>query len=91
MDQNMTESKKDVFIPKNLFNTEESTKSLVTDITKEGQKVNIVGGKKRITPILLSPKKKLKLMVDRKFKEKSLSPNMDEVSEDISIPNIKTV
>ncbi|XP_050059659.1 chromatin assembly factor 1 subunit A-like [Aphis gossypii] len=91
MDQNMTESKKDVFIPKNLFNTEESTKSLVIDITKEAQKVNIVGGKKRITPILLSPKKKLKSMVDRKFKEKSLSPNMDEVSEDISIPNIKTV
>lgn len=30
-------------------------------------------------------------MVDRKFKEKSLSPNMDEVSEDIPILNIKTV
>lgn len=91
MDQYMTESKKDVFIPKNLFKTEESTKLPIIDITKEGQKVNIVGGKKRITPILLSPKKKLKSMVDGNFKEKFLSPNMDEVSEDIPIPNIKTV
>ncbi|XP_060851378.1 chromatin assembly factor 1 subunit A-like isoform X2 [Rhopalosiphum padi] len=91
MDQNVTESKKDVFIPKNLFNTKESTKPPVMDIIKEGQKINIVGGKKRITPILLSPKKKIKSMVDRKFKEKSLSPDMDEVCEDIPIPNIKTV
>lgn len=79
MDQNVTEFKKDVFIPKNLFNNKESTKPQVMDIIKEGQKVNIIGGKKRITPILLSPKKKLKTMVDRKFKEKSLSPDLEEV------------
>ncbi|CAI6364406.1 unnamed protein product [Macrosiphum euphorbiae] len=90
-DQNVTESKKDVFIPKNLFNNKESTKPPVVDIIKEGQKVNIVGGKKRITPILLSPKKKFKSMVDRKFKEKSLSPDLEEVCEDIPVPNIKTV
>ncbi|XP_025191363.1 chromatin assembly factor 1 subunit A isoform X2 [Melanaphis sacchari] len=89
MNQNVTESKKDVFIPKNLFNTIESTKPLVMDIAKEGQKINIIGGKKRITPILLSPKKKLKSMVDRKFKDKSLSPNTDEVCEDIPFPDIK--
>lgn len=86
----MTESKKDVFIPKNLFNNKESTKAPVMDI-KEGQKVNIVGGKKRITPILLSPKKKFKSMVDRKFKEKSLSPDLEEVCKDIPVPNIKNV
>jgi len=78
MDQNMTEFKKDVFIPKNLFNNKESTKPQVKDIIKEEQKVNIIGGKKRITPILLSPKKKLKTMGDRKFKEKSLSPDLEE-------------
>jgi len=82
MDQNVTEGNKDVFIPKNLFNNKESTQPPVIDKIKEGQKVNIIGGKKRITPILLSPKKKLKLMVDRKFKEKSLSPDL-EVCEDI--------
>ena len=60
------------------------------DIIKEGQKVNIIGGKKRITPILLSPKKKFKSIEDRKFREKSSSPDL-EVTEDIPIPNIKTV
>jgi len=87
----MTESKEDVFIPKNLFNNKESTKPPVMDTIKEGQKVNIVGGKKRITPILLSPKKKFKSIVDRKFKEKSLSPDLDDVCEEIPVPNIKTV
>jgi len=91
MDQNVDEHKKDVFIPKNLFNNIESTKPPVLDKIKEGQKVNIIGGKKRITPILLSPKKKLKSMADRKFKEKSLSPDLEEVCEDIPITNIKTV
>lgn len=87
----MTESKKEVFIPKNLFNTKENPKQLEIDMIKGGQKVNIIGGKKRITPILLSPKKKLKLS-DRKVKEKSLSPDMEvEGSEFISIPNIEAV
>jgi len=48
------ESEKDGLIPNNLFDNKESPKPLV----KQEQKFDIIGGKKRITPILLSPKKK---------------------------------
>jgi len=53
----MVESEKDSLKSNNLFDNKESPKLLV----KREQKVDIIGGKKRITPILLSPKKKLKI------------------------------
>lgn len=52
----VAESEQDGFIPKNVFNNKETPKPKV----KEEQKVNIIGGKKRIQPIFLSPKKKFK-------------------------------
>lgn len=65
-----TEADEKSFAPKVLF----SPKVQVKDIMKEEQKVNIVGGKKRITPILLSPKKHLKTVTEKKPREKSCSP-----------------
>lgn len=70
----MVESEKSSFTPKNLFNVKESPKLLVQNVINEEQKVNIIGGKKRITPILLSPKKNFKSVTDMKLKEKSPSP-----------------
>lgn len=76
MDQKVIKSDKGSFVPKNLFDNKESLKLPVQEIIKEEQKINIVGGKKRITPILLSPKKKFKLIAERKSREKSSSPEM---------------
>lgn len=80
MEQKVADPKKNNFIPKNLFNVKENPKLQ----TKEEQKINIVGGKKRITPILLSPKKKFKLLRDIP-KEKILSSEMKIACEETSI------
>lgn len=69
-------------IPKNLFDIKEGS----IPSTKE-QKVNIVGGKKRITPILLSPKKNFKIKADEKPKEKSPSPEIDIACDGTPNPN----
>lgn len=82
MDQNVTISVKSGFIPKNLFDNKEGPKPP----TKE-QKVNIVGGKKRITPILLSPKKNLKVKADERPQEISFSPEIEIVCDETSASN----
>jgi len=66
----VAKSEKDGLIPKNLFNTKASAKSLVKE-----QKINIIGGKKRITPILLSPRKSLK--TEKKSSKKVFSSEME--------------
>lgn len=87
IDESVSESTESDFIPKNLFNHEKCPK----DVVKEEQKVNIVGGKKRITPILLSPKKNFKSITNRKPKEKSQSPELEIVCEGPSNSIVKTV
>lgn len=73
MDKDVPEPDNGSFIPKNLFNVKESLKQS----SKEEQKINIIDGKKRITPILLSPKKNVKLGTDKKSLKRSLSPEID--------------
>lgn len=51
----------------------------------------MVGGKKRITPILLSPKKSVKIIADRKIKEKSWSPDVEMACESTSKLNDNNV
>lgn len=86
-DQSVLESEKDDFVPKNLFKINESPKPSVNSLGKEEQKVNIVGGKKRITPILLSPKKNVKLITKKQPNEKSPSPEMEMFCEGTSVAN----
>lgn len=85
MDQKVIESNKGSFVPKNLFDNKVSLKLPAKDVIKEEQKINIVGGKKRITPILLSPKKKFKSIAERKSREKSWSPEMVIGCEETSL------
>jgi hypothetical protein len=80
-DEIVPESTQSDFIPKNLFNIEKCPNQPIKDVVKEEQKVSIIGGKKRITPILLSPKKNFKCLANQKPKEKSLSPELKIVCE----------
>lgn len=91
IDESVPESTQVNFIPKNLFNHEKCPNQPTKDVMKEEQKIIIVGGKKRITPILLSPKKNFKSITDRKPKEKSLSPEHEIVCEDTSKSIVKPV
>lgn len=92
VDKNVSKIGKSEFAPKNLFDINENPKLPVKEVViKEEQKVNIVGGKKRITPILLSPKKKLKVISDKTFKEKSPSPGIEIICQETRISNDKTV
>lgn len=88
-DQNVSQFEQIEFVPKNLFDVNENPKPLVKDVIKQEQKVNIVGGKKRITPVLLSPKKSFKSVADKKLREKSLSPKLE--FEVMPLPNDETV
>lgn len=75
--------------PKSLFNIKNNPK--LKDAIKEEQKINIIGGKKRITPVLVSPKKTSKPVV-KQSKEKSLSPEKRVIiDEETLISNDKTV
>lgn len=87
-DQSVPQSEQIGFVPTNLFDVNENPKPLVKDVIKQEQKVNIVGGKKRITPIFLSPKKRFKSVADKKLGEKSLSPKLE--CEVMPIPNDET-
>lgn len=87
MDKDVPVEDKGSFTPKNLFNVKESLKPL----TKEEQKVKIVGGKKRITPILLSPKKNFKLGTDKKSMKRSLSPEIEIVSNETKFTEVTIV
>lgn len=86
-DKDAPESDKGSFIPKNLFNVKESQKPP----TKEEQKVKIIGGKKRITPILLSPKKNFKLGTDKKSMKRSLSPDIEIVGKETKFTEVTIV
>lgn len=88
-DQNVPQSYQSGFVPKNLFEVDENPKLVIKDMIKQEQKVNIVGGKKRITPVLLSPKKNFKLVTNKKCREKSLSPKLE--CEVMPIPNDETI
>lgn len=77
----ITPEKINKFCPKNLFNSKITQKSTVIDLKKEEQKINIIGGKKRITPILLSPKKRFNTLVNKKRSSSPiLSITIDESS-----------
>lgn len=87
MDKDVPESEKSHYIPKSLFNVKDSLKLPV----KEEQKVKIIDGKKRITPILLSPKKNLKLKADNKSMKRSLSPEIEKVCKETKLSEITNV
>ncbi|XP_050442813.1 DNA ligase 1 isoform X2 [Adelges cooleyi] len=81
---------KNEFGPKKLFNSyqESSPRSSVGGIKKEEQKINIVGGKKRVTPILLSPKKRFNTTLKTNVnKKRSPSPKSSTLVERQSSPD----
>lgn len=83
-DQNKTELEKVGIVPKALFNDKD--KSLKMSV-KEEQQVKIVNGKKRITPILISPQKKFEVDHGKKPREQCWSPEMKIACQGTSVPN----
>lgn len=83
MEKKIPEQEKTDFVPKDIFNVKKISSQM-----KEEQQINIVGGKKRITPIFLSPKKKFKSLMNRMPRDKSLSPEIKIVNASIINPNL---
>lgn len=87
IEQKIVDHEKINFIPKKLFDVKDNVKPQ----TKEKQKINFVDGKKRITPIFLSPKKKIKLLSNDEPNEKSGSPEIKITCEETSINTDETI
>ncbi|VVC40868.1 Chromatin assembly factor 1 subunit A,Armadillo-like helical [Cinara cedri] len=80
-------SKKDPILVEKLCTEVDQSMTEPKKLFKQEQKVNIVDGKKRITPISLSPKKKLKLVIEKKPREQSWSPEMNTTCQGKLVPN----
>lgn len=87
VNKDVLEFDKSSLIPKNLFNVNESLKLPA----KEEQKVKMIDGKKRITPILISPKKNFKFVTDKKSIKRSLSPEIEIVAKEAKLPEVTIV